>query len=223
MPVVPTAALIVTVLGAPDQPLTVYPHPLLTEILYAVPRDNADPTLGDASGDGSRNAVGDEFVELINPHDKPINLAGYRIADAHPKDRNRFEFTFPDVELEPGQAAVVFNGLDQRFDKGVGTDRAAGKPSPAFHHAYVFDARNDSRYIGLANAGDAVVLYAPDGSPLTYVWWGDCDAEPPHTCPVVEEAPKTDKGSVRLDDDGRWEVHPVVQGVPYSPGIHPEP
>ena len=223
MPVTAAAALLAAALAAQDKPLTVYPHPLLTEILFAVPKDSSDPSLGDADGDGSRHATGDEFIELINPHDQPINLAGYRIADAHPKDKNRFEFTFPDVVLEPGQAAVVFNGVDQHFDRGVGTDRTAGKPSPAFHHAYVFDARNDSRYVGLANAGDAVVLFAPDGSPLTCVWWGESEAEPPHACPVVEEAPKTDEGSVRLTDDGSWEEHPKVQGVPYSPGIHPEP
>lgn len=51
-------------------------HPVITEVLYAVPRD------GDADQDGKRSATGDEFIELINPHDKAINLKGYTLSDA---------------------------------------------------------------------------------------------------------------------------------------------
>src|SRR5437870_5538652 len=47
-----------------------FPHPLITEILYAVPSGER----GDANADGTRDAVGDEFIELTNPHDKPIQL-----------------------------------------------------------------------------------------------------------------------------------------------------
>ena len=58
--------------AAPKPPVE-FPHPLITEILYAVPKGDA----GDANQDGKRSPTGDEFVELINPHDKPINLKGY--------------------------------------------------------------------------------------------------------------------------------------------------
>lgn len=58
-----------------------FPHPLITEILYAPPKGAE----GDANQDGKRNAVGDEFIELINPHDKPINLKGYVLSDGVPK------------------------------------------------------------------------------------------------------------------------------------------
>lgn len=56
------------------------PHPLITEILYAVPQGDE----GDASKDGRRSATGDEFIELINPHDTPIKLKGYAIVDGRP-------------------------------------------------------------------------------------------------------------------------------------------
>ncbi len=55
-----------------------FPHPLITEILYAVPSGQR----GDANGDGTRDAVGDEFIELVNPHDKPIQLKGYTLLDS---------------------------------------------------------------------------------------------------------------------------------------------
>jgi hypothetical protein len=55
-----------------------FPHPLITEILYAVPSG----AKGDANADGTRDAVGDEFIELVNPHDKPIQLKGYTLMDA---------------------------------------------------------------------------------------------------------------------------------------------
>lgn len=55
-----------------------FPHPLITEVLFNVPSG----ARGDANGDGTRDAVGDEFVELINPHDKPIQLQGYVLTDS---------------------------------------------------------------------------------------------------------------------------------------------
>ena len=54
------------------------PHPLITEVLAAVP---SGPR-GDANGDGLRDAIGDEFIEVVNPHDKPIQLRGYMLVDS---------------------------------------------------------------------------------------------------------------------------------------------
>jgi hypothetical protein len=55
-----------------------FPHPLLTEVLCAVPSGDR----GDANADGVRDAVGDEFIELVNPHDRPIQLKGYVLMDS---------------------------------------------------------------------------------------------------------------------------------------------
>ncbi len=138
---------LLVVIGQPATPTTApeakalktlvpFPHPLITEVLYNVP-GGAE---GDADGDGVRSATGDEFVELVNPHDKPISLKGYTITDGKnvkgkpgaggsrppaktpeksdappkpetlPEDDARVRFVFPDVMLEPGQVVVVFNG-----------------------------------------------------------------------------------------------------------------
>lgn len=65
--------------AAGAQPVPVHsPHPLITEVLASVP---SGPR-GDANGDGTRDAIGDEFIELVNPHDKPIQLKGYMLVDS---------------------------------------------------------------------------------------------------------------------------------------------
>ncbi len=70
------------------------PHPLITEVLYAVPTGDT----GDANGDGKRSATGDEFVEIVNPHDKPIDLRGYVIADKSMGKPGALKFVFPRVQ-----------------------------------------------------------------------------------------------------------------------------
>ena len=49
------------------------PHPQITEVLFNVPSEST----GDANKDGVRHAAGDEFIELANPFDSPVNLKGY--------------------------------------------------------------------------------------------------------------------------------------------------
>jgi hypothetical protein len=90
-----------------------FPHPLITEVLYAVP----NATGGDANLDGVRHASGDEFVELFNPHDKPIQLFGYSLSDRNPEGKGQFKFTFPAFELPPGAVAVVFNGFEAAWSE----------------------------------------------------------------------------------------------------------
>lgn len=53
-------------------------HPLISEVLYAVPSGER----GDANADGVRDAIGDEFIELVNPHNTPIQLKGYVLVDS---------------------------------------------------------------------------------------------------------------------------------------------
>lgn len=150
---VPFLCVVIAQPAAPASPdakalktLVPFPHPLISEVLYNVPGG----VEGDADGDGVRSATGDEFVELVNPHDKPISLKGYTLTDGKnvkgqpgaggggtkppakpdsppkpevlPEDDSRVRFVFPDVTLEPGQVVVIFNGY---------TGEAAPKKSPA--------------------------------------------------------------------------------------------
>lgn len=153
-------------------------HPTITEVLYAVPTAE-----GDANGDGTRDAVGDEFVELVNAADTPIQLKGYRISDrndASPDHKGGWSFVFPDLELKPGEVAVVFNGHNAKWTGPVGdTSRAPEAKNEKFHGAYVFTSRNDSDRVGLNNAGDWVLLSSPDNKPLECVLWGNADKGEP--------------------------------------------
>ena len=153
-------------------------HPTITEVLYAVPT-----TEGDASGDGTRDAVGDEFVELVNTTDAPIQLKGYRISDrndASPDRKGGWSFVFPELSLKPGEVAVVFNGHGCKWTGPVGdTSRAPEGKNEMFHGAYVFTSRNDSDRVGLNNTGDWVLLTSPDNKPVECVLWGNADKGEP--------------------------------------------
>ncbi len=75
---------------------------LLTEFL-------ADPPtgiIGDANGDGERNASQDEFVEFLNITDSTIDLSGMAIYDSDVLRHKIRDSTF----LQPNQLLVVFGG-----------------------------------------------------------------------------------------------------------------
>jgi hypothetical protein len=192
-------------------------HPLVTEVLYAVPKD-ADP-----DQDGRRSATGDEFIELVNPTDKPINLKGYKIADAKkgvppdakgkdkPGDKdNRFSFTFPELSLQPGEVVVVFNGYESSPAAPCGTQDAAGKKNPKFHDAYVFSAQVKSQYVAFANTADCIALYDPDGNTIECIHWGE--KQKPEAAPKTSKLPEA-RGSVqRTSVTGEFVRHTDLTG-----------
>jgi hypothetical protein len=189
-------------------------HPLVTEVLYAV----APGAAGDANGDGVRDVNGDEFIELVNVHDAPIQLGGYVLADrALEKDGKAYtslRFRFPAVELKPGQVAVVFNGHGAKWTGPVGTGKAAPEGgNEKFGGALVFTMGVDSSRVGLANKGDCVQLIAPDGAVVHCVWWGDAEAVA--GAKRKEEAPLVSRGSVERETaEG-----PLLGQDSFTPGV----
>jgi hypothetical protein len=228
-------ACIIAALNPPGQPVpppaaerevpaVPYPHPLITEVLYAVPTGAG----GDANGDGSRDAMGDEFIELVNPHDRPIQLRGYALTDRQQvskRDRSVFttlRFVFPPLELQPGEVVVVFNGHQQNWSGPVGDSARAAPGNPRFAGARVFTMNNVSARSGLANTSDCVILWNPAGQPIHAVCWGDAAA--PATTAIVEQAPAIkDQSITRLSVGAPLVAHPQ-QGTPpkrFSPGVFP--
>ncbi len=213
---------------APSQPPSKpdAPHPTITEVLFAVPRQ------GDANQDGARSATGDEFVELVNPHDKPINLKGYSLRDAKrdpkPSDaspsasinENSFRFTFPDLTLQPGEVAVVFNGFESNIPGPVGTREAAAPRNPKFHNAYVFSVKAQTKYVALANDGDCITLISPDAVPLECIYWGA--KQQPETAAVTHKAPEASGSIQRPAPNADFVAHQNLPGpaaaLPFSPG-----
>jgi hypothetical protein len=202
-------------------PLVAFPHPLITEVLYAVPTGDA----GDANGDGVRDTNGDEFIELVNPHDRPIRLGGYTLSAKAPGgggDKSKYKvlkFTFPPLELKPGEVVVVFNGHEQKWKTPPGDLTRTAAPDSGFSGARVFTMGVESARMGLANKADYVLLTAPSGEKVECVKWGEIKT--PEGVKLVEEAPDA-KGSVtRLTTTGPLEPHPNVDGKRFSPGRFP--
>lgn len=202
-----------------------YPHPLIVEVLFDPPGGAA----GDATGDGQRQPVGDEFVEIINPHDRPISVGGYTLSDRNYPGYAGFRFQFPAMRLRPGETAVVFNGFESTIQGPFGnSERRSGK-SRAFDGAYVFHAAVESDSVALANSGDWVLLATPRGRPVHCVWWGEFEAPLPEAPGLLlERAPAEASGSVvrRTDapDGEHWVEHPEIDdGLRFSPGRVVEP
>jgi hypothetical protein len=201
-------------------PPVAFPHPLITEILYAVPHGPE----GDANLDATRDAAADEFVEIVNPHAKPIQLFGYTITDRNPEKKGQFKFTFPVFELPPGGVVVVFNGCEATWS-GAGpigdAQKAPAGPNGAFNNAHIFTARAASSRISFANAGDFVLLSDPSSQPIQCVSWGTFKEEIPEAA-LLETAPVATRASVQRGTlAGGFAVHKAAEQEPkvaFSPG-----
>jgi hypothetical protein len=118
----------------------------------------ADPPTGpagDANGDGSTDSSQDEFVEVINRTNAPVNVGGYTISDA-----TSVRFTFPANTMIPaGEVAVVFGG---------------GTPTGDFGNAHanglVFTA-----VLSLNNGGDTITLKDSLTNPIEEIIFGSTE------------------------------------------------
>ena len=100
----------------------------------------------DANGDGTRDPVEDEFIELLSRASEPVDLAGWTLSDNH-----AVRFVFPaGAVLLPGRALLVFGGGDESLIRDFETDTGA--------MAYIAAA------LGLNNDGDRIQLLRPDGT-----------------------------------------------------------
>ena len=201
-----------------------YPHPVITEILFEVPSSVLG---GDANLDGVRHAIGDEFVELYNPHGRAIDLSGYTISDSFPHEQHRLSFTFPrGAKLDAGRCVVVFNGFQQEdgMPKPYG-DRRTVAPGPHrdFHGALVYSIKNISGTRAWANDRDALVLRDPDGNVIEMVVWGEPESLPAQTPLRREDVEAAVPYSYqRLSADGELLSHLEIDGRRFSPGEIPE-
>lgn len=202
------------------------PNPVITEVLFAVPADEAF----DPNKDGVRDATTDEFVEIMNPHDKPIDLAGFVIADKsgldNPANKRGVRFVFPSVTLPPGAVAVLFNGAatGKSIPGPVGNATRAAAPNPNFAGALVFSLENSAPSRALANSADLVALIDPQGAVIDVVIWGR--NAPPAPAGALRHATvrAASIGSVqRTTPEGELRPHAEIDGTPCSPGAIPAP
>jgi hypothetical protein len=118
---------------------------ILNEILADVPPD--DPASraveGDANRDGVRSSDDDEFIEILNYSQAPVDISGLVVADA-----NARRFTFPaGASLAAGSPLVIYGG------------GAPPRDDAAFGGASIYTAAS----LGLNDAGDTVSLKLPFG------------------------------------------------------------
>lgn len=198
-----------------------FPHPVISEVLFSVPKD------GDPNQDGVSNPVGDEFVELINPHDRPIDLAGYVIADkkgaASPTGGGGVRFRFPTCILQPGETALIFNGYLSHIPGPVGSmDRPPSRANERFNNAWVFSVSNTSGTCAFSNAADICVLVTPDAKPIDFLAWGPTEPTPPVDVPRAQYFKTVRDTSVqRPAGEGRFVLHREIDSKPFSPGRVP--
>jgi hypothetical protein len=106
-----TAQLGSDTLSATVEVITAAPTPqlgqlVINEINYDVPTTQP----GDANCDGFTNAVTDEFVEIINISNHPLQMAGASLWDATAWTSPPPRFTFTNFVLGPGEPVLVYGG-----------------------------------------------------------------------------------------------------------------
>ena len=131
---------------------------IVNEYLADPPGSTATDLIGDANGDGVRDATQDEFVELVNNGASPLDISLFTISDAM-----QTRFTFPGGKvIPPGEAAVVFGG---------------GTPTGAFGNAaangLVFAAGGAG--LSLNNGGDTITIKDNMGATVTSETYGSTE------------------------------------------------
>lgn len=143
----------------------------------------------DANMDGVADQFDDEFIELVNISDKPIDLTDVSLDDDDTSTGSSgYNFTFPaGTILKPGKAAIVFGGGD--LQKIKANNWGEGN--------LVFIATT-SRKLSLANTGDTILLIYQSatlwtgsyGSTTTSVSWNrKIDGDP--SSPFVKHTEAT--------------------------------
>jgi hypothetical protein len=111
---------------------------IVNEVLYDPPADAA----GDANGDGTRDPLADEFVEIFNSN-PALDISGYTLSDA-----SSLRHTFPAGTIVPSKGVIVVFG--------------GGTPTGSFGGALVQTASEGQ--LNLNNAGDMLTLKDTQGN-----------------------------------------------------------
>ncbi len=122
------------------------PEPVL--VLNEIHAD-PHPALGDASGDGSVDSRGDEFIEFVNLSGYALDLSGWTLSDSV-----TVRYQIPNhTELDAGCPLVIFGG---------------GEPQGEFGGGLVLEAG----YLALNNGGDEITLADEFGNPVIRCSYG---------------------------------------------------
>ncbi|HEX8634360.1 MAG TPA: Ig-like domain-containing protein [Pyrinomonadaceae bacterium] len=178
---------------------------VINEILADVPPDDpATPAVeGDANRDGVRRSDDDEFVEILNYSQTPVDISGLVLTDATAR-----RFTFPvGTSLAAGSALVVFGG------------GAPPRDDPAFGGSTIYAAAS----LGLNDAGDTVSLKLPAAdADITIAAQSYGTAAPAGAPPAPSDQSLTRSPDAAADSTGGdFNAHALAANAaarPFSPG-----
>ena len=111
---------------------------IVNEVLY----DPPSGIVGDANGDGTRDANEDEFIEFYNSG-LEIDLSGYTVSDS-----SQLRHTFPSGSIIPSNGVLVLFG--------------GGNPSGTFGNSIIQTASEGT--LNMNNAGDLMTMSDPSGN-----------------------------------------------------------
>jgi uncharacterized protein (TIGR03437 family) len=177
---------------------------VLNEILADVPPDDSatNTVEGDANRDGVRSSDDDEFIEILNHSQSPVDISGIVVSDATAK-----RFTFPaGTILAAGSPLVIFGG------------GAPPRDDPAFGNASLFTAAS----LGLNDAGDTVSLKLSVGDAEITITTQSYDAATAGAPPAPRDQSLTRSPDAASDSTGgAFVAHTLAANAaarPYSPG-----
>ena len=128
---------------------------------------------GDANGDSTRHAQHDEFVEILNISDGPMDMTGWKVGDDE-----RIDWQFPDgYVIQPYKFVTIFGG------GGDSLPNVPGWTNDSLT-TRVF-ATGDSIGNGLANGGDYLVIQSAAGNHDMYFAYGSKYGAGPPTSDAV--------------------------------------
>ena len=137
-----TSTATATPTSTPTPTATQTPTPLPVLIIneiHAEPHDND----GDANGDGDIDDRDDEFIEIVNTTENPIDISHWEIHDL-----TGVRHVFSDTTIIPAQCAIVIFG--------------GGIPTGSFGGSFVVTASSGT--LGLNNSGDTLTIKNSEGT-----------------------------------------------------------
>ncbi|HEV2704822.1 MAG TPA: lamin tail domain-containing protein [Pyrinomonadaceae bacterium] len=133
-----------------------------TLVFNEVLADPPDGVNGDANRDGTRSGADDEFVELVNATDAPLDVSGWTLktrALSGASETTRHTFAAR-TSIPPGDALVLFGGGGANFDAA----------HAAFGGAQVFTASSGG--LSLTNAGLSLLVRDAEGNLVAQLSYG---------------------------------------------------
>ncbi|HCX24070.1 MAG: hypothetical protein CMB80_08690 [Flammeovirgaceae bacterium] len=132
-------------------------------IINEVHADPASDISGDANGDGTRDALDDEFIEFVNSAAVDLDITGWQILDTNSVLQVRH--IFPENSVIPGGGAlVVFGG---------------GTPTGTFGNSIVQVASTGS--LGLSNSNEEILIVDAGEDTVLVMGWADYNGDVSYT------------------------------------------